>query len=128
MLKASWLPQGAPGLIWGALAGDWSAWDHDVLGAATSHHISWHHGPWGGHLHVTPHRPGVQPCAGNGTSPPCKAVGGKHWWRTGGCCGQDSCQAQVIPLHWCQVHSKPTALQGEVVKPSAPRNDHSERE
>ena len=32
------------------------------------------------------------------------------------------------PLHRCQVHGEPTALQGKVVKPSAPCNDRSERE
>ena len=128
MLKASWPPQGTPDLIWGALASDWNAWDHSGLGAATSHCTSWQHGPWGGHLHVTLCHPGVQPCAGNGTSPSCQAVGGERWWRTGSCCGGDSHQAQVILLHRCQVHGEPTALQGKVVKPSAPCNDRSERE
>lgn len=128
MLKTSWLLQGAPDLIWGVLAGDWSAWEYSGLGAATSHHTSWQHGLWGGHLHVTRHHPGIQPCAGNGPSPSCEAVGGQRWWRTGGCCGGGSHQAQVISLCQCQVHSEPTALRGEVVKPSAPHNNRPERE
>lgn len=53
MLKVNWLPQGTPDLIWDAPAGDWGVWDHSGLEAATF--TSWQHGPWGCHLHITPH-------------------------------------------------------------------------
>lgn len=124
MLQANWLSQGAPDLIWEAPAGDLNVWDHRGLEAVTF--TSWQHGPWGCHLHITLHHPKVQPHSGNATT----------FTRLEGSIGEGqvaavvgtSHQEQVIPLHQCQVHSKTRALQGEVVKLSAPCSDHSERE
>lgn len=73
MLKANWLPQGAPDLIWEALAGDWNVWGRSGLEAVTF--TSWQHGPWGCHLHITLHHPGAQPHSGKATTLTRRLVG-----------------------------------------------------